>query len=423
MRQGNQAPADPVLFDAAIETQARRSCAFPSQVTIDLNAVASNVRAIRSLVGDDVSLMAVVKSNAYGHGARDVARVAVKNGADLLAVANLEEALALRKAGLTAPILTLSYVPAGAIRRACELEVSVSVYDFGQAQQYQLAAGAGHSRLSVHVKVDTGMGRLGIMPADAEALCRHVKALPAIRLEGIYTHFSSADLDRQYTDMQLSCFDAVLARLQRAGIQIQYIHAANSAALLTHPQSHFNLVRPGIMLSGLNPLGSGVGPDWLQPAMSWKTTIAQIKALPAGSAVGYGNTYRTRGNERIAVIPVGYADGLRRSPRTWREVLVRGQRAPLVGRVSMEKTTVNVTHISGARPGDEVVLLGKQGKEEINAEEIASWLGSINYEVVTTIAPGAPRHNIQDSAAQPSDREASSSRRQSFPAEHRIDIA
>jgi alanine racemase len=145
------------------------------------------------------------------------------------------------------------------------------------------------------------------------------------------------------------------------------------------------------MLYGLNPLADGEGPQWLKPAMAWKTIIAQLKTLSAGSTVGYGNTYRTRGSERIAVLPVGYADGLRRSPRTWREVLVRGQRAPVVGRVSMEKTAINVSHIAGAQAGDEVVLLGKQGDDEISAEEISAWIGSINYEVVTSIAPRVPR--------------------------------
>ncbi len=339
--------------------------------------------------------MAVVKANAYGHGAPEVARVAISNGANLLAVAKIDEALELRDAGIDAPILTLSYVPAPAIKRAIELDITVTIYDCEQARQYQAAADNSLGTLSAHIKVDTGMGRLGVLPGDADELCRYVNEQPAIELEGIFTHFSSADTDSQYTAGQLSRFADIVTGLQRNGFQFRYVHAANSAALLTQPSSHFNLARPGLLLYGLNPLGDGEGPNWLQPAMTWKTAIAQVKTLPGGSAVGYGNTYWTGGRERIAVLPVGYADGLRRAPRTWREVLLRGQRAPLVGRVSMEKTTINVSHIPGAQAGDEVVLLGKQGDGEISADEIAAWLGSINYEVVTSIATRATRNFVR----------------------------
>ncbi len=379
------------MLPNAADSSPPQSVGYPSQVSVDLGAVAANVRSIKALVRHDVSLMAVVKANAYGHGAPEVARVAIRNGADLLAVANIAEALELRRAGIDAPILTLSYAPAEAIPAAIESNVAVTVYDWEQARQYQSAAADNLGTLSAHIKVDTGMGRLGSLPGDAAELCSLVSDLPALRLAGIYTHFSSADADSQYTAEQLSLFADLVTGLEQKGFQFQYVHAANSAALLTKPSSHLNLARPGLLLYGLNPLGRGKGPAWLKPAMTWKTVIAQLKTLRGGSAVGYGNTYWTGGRERIAVLPVGYADGLRRSPRTWREVLVRGQRAPLVGRVSMEKTTINVSHIPGAKAGDEVVLLGKQGDDEISADEIAAWLGSINYEVVTSIAPRAPR--------------------------------
>ena len=395
MHMRNQAQANYTLPDAGDSAPAGPCCGYPSQVSVNLYAIAANLRSIRSVVRQDVSLMAVVKANAYGHGAPEVARVAISNGANLLAVAKIDEALELRDAGIDAPILTLSYVPAAAIKRAIELDITVTIYDCEQARQYQAAADNSLGTLSAHIKVDTGMGRLGVLPADADELCRYVNEQPSIELEGIFTHFSSADTDSQYTAGQLSRFADIVTGLQRNGFQFRYVHAANSAALLTQPSSHFNLARPGLLLYGLNPLGDGEGPDWLQPAMTWKTAIAQVKTLPGGSAVGYGNTYWTGGRERIAVLPVGYADGLRRAPRTWREVLVRGQRAPLVGRVSMEKTTINVSHIPGAQAGDEVVLLGKQGDGEISADEIAAWLGSINYEVVTSIATRATRNFVR----------------------------
>jgi len=391
MRQHKQAQADSTLSNAEGSSSAYLAGGCLSQVAINLDAVAANVRSIKALVRHDVSLMAVVKANAYGHGAPELARVAIRNGADHLAVANIAEALELRRAGIDAPILTLGYAPAEAIPAAIESDVAVTVYDCEQGRQYQSAAADGLGTLSAHIKVDTGMGRLGVLPGDAAELCRYASEQPAIELEGIFTHFSSADTDSQYTAGQLSRFADLVTELKRLGFRFQYVHAANSAALLTQPSSHLNLVRPGLLLYGLNPLGRGKGAAWLKPAMTWKTVIAQVKTMPGGSAVGYGNSYWTGGSETIAVLPVGYADGLRRAPRTWREVLVRGQRAPLVGRVSMEKTTVNVSHISGARAGDEVVLLGKQGDDEISAEEIAAWVGSINYEVVTSIAPGLPR--------------------------------
>lgn len=394
MPQHNHSQAVSTIVRGIDPLKARPPDGFPSQVTIDLNAVASNVRSIKSSLRGGVSLMAVVKANAYGHDAPAVANVAMRNGADMLAVANIEEALELRRADIDAPILALSYAPVDAIRRAIDFDVSVTVFDVEQARQFQSAAGDSQDTLAAHIKVDTGMGRLGVLPADALELCRCVNRLSTIRLEGIFTHFSSADADSQYTAKQLSRFCEIITQLERNGFHFQYVHAANSAALLTQPSSQFNLVRPGLMLYGLNPLADGEGPEWLKPAMAWKTTIAQLKTLPAGSTVGYGNTYRTKGNERIAVLPVGYADGLRRSPRTWREVLVRGQRAPVVGRVSMEKTIVNVSHIVGAQASDEVVLLGKQGDDEISAEEIAAWIGSINYEVVTSVAPRIPRSYV-----------------------------
>lgn len=398
MRQRTQALADSKLAYAVDSSAARPANVCLSQVTINLDAVAANVRCIKSLVRNDASLMAVVKANAYGHGAPQVARVAIEHGADFLAVANLEEALELRRAGIDAPILTLSHVPAEAIASAIASDLTVTIYDLGQARQYQLAAVESGGTLSAHLKVDTGMGRLGLLADDACACCRRIADMPAIKLEGIYTHFSSADTDSQYTAKQLSRFCDLIAQMEHLGCRFKYVHAANSAALLTEPSSHFNLVRPGLLLYGLNPLGEDRGPAWLEPAMTWKTTIAQLKTLPAGSPVGYGNTYRTQGRETIALLPVGYADGLRRAPQTWREALVRGLRAPVVGRVSMEKTAINVTQIPGARAGDEVVLLGKQGNDEISADEIANWIGSINYEVVTAIAPRQPRDYARSQA-------------------------
>lgn len=364
---------------------------LPTRVEVDTEALASNVKIIKDKVGESVELMAVVKANGYGHGAVTVARTALLNGATYLAVANMAEALELRDAGITAPILVLTYVPVFAIRQAVQQNITVTLFDLELARQYERVARDVDGILKVHVKVDSGMGRLGALPKDAVSLFRHLHAMTKLDIEGIYTHFSVADEDLEYTAEQLKTFRNVVAPLKAAGFTFKYIHTANSAGILGNSNNYFNIVRPGLIMYGLRPSQTLDLPDGIKPVMSWKTVVAQVKSLPANSTVGYGNTYRTRSNETIAVLPVGYADGLRRSPQTWREVLIHGKRAPVIGRVSMEKTTVNVTNIPDVSVGDEVVLLGKQGDDQITADEIARWLGTINYEVVTTILPRIPR--------------------------------
>jgi len=364
---------------------------YPSRVEIDLAALAANVRWIKARVGRRAAIMAVVKANAYGHGAPAVARTALGAGADMLAVANLAEAFELRDCGVDAPILALSHAPLDRMQDAAAHDIAVSVYDSVIAEQCIAVANSSSERLKVHVKVDTGMGRLGLLPPAAEAVCGHLRRAANINLEGIYTHFATADDDPTYMRRQLATFKTVLRQLAEGGLHFKYIHAGNSAALLNCDEAYFNVVRPGVLLYGLEPMPNSGCAESLQPVMSWKTRAVQVKSLPPDTPVGYGNAYRTRGEEIIAILPVGYADGLRRAPETWREVLIRGQRAPLVGRVSMEKITVNVSHIADVKVGDEAVLLGRQGADRISADEIAGWIRSNNYEVVTSIAPRLPR--------------------------------
>ena len=362
----------------------------PSRIEIDAQALAGNVRLLKAHIGDQVSLMAVVKANAYGHGAVAVSRTALANGADWLAVANMAEALELRASDIAAPILILNGIPAFAVEQAIQQGIRVSLFDLEQARPMQEAAQKAGGKLKVHIKVDSGMGRLGALAGDALDLLRRLQSMDRLEIEGIYTHFARADEDPAYTARQLAVFKAALASMRAGGFRFRCIHAANSAAVIASRDSYFNLVRPGLLLYGLQPTGQ-MRLAGLRPVMSWKTTVAQVKTLPAGASVGYGGDYRTRRQETIAVLPVGYADGLRRSPQTWRQALIRGKRAPLIGRVSMEKTTVNVSHIPNARAGDEVVLMGRQGGQEISADEIADWLGTLHYELVTSIAPRAPR--------------------------------
>lgn len=363
----------------------------PSWVEIDRETLAENIQRIKAHIGPDVALMATVKADAYGHGAVAVSRVAVQNGADYLAVANIQEALDLRDAGIMAPILVLSYTPIYAIREAVRNDITVTVYDLDLARAFNTAAKEANQKLKIHVKVDSGMGRLGILPDDTISLFRHLIAMPYLDIEGIYTHFSTADEDEAFAQQQLSKFKETMFPIRAGGVQFKYIHASNSAGLLLGEAYHFNLVRAGLMLYGSHPSRIAEPIPGVRPLLTWKTVVAQVKTLPPGHAIGYGNTYTTSDHETVAVIPVGYADGFRRAPQNWGEVLIHGQRAPIRGRVSMEKTVVSVDHIKGVSIGDEVVLLGRQGDAEITADEIAERLGTISYEVYTSVLPRIPR--------------------------------
>ncbi len=363
----------------------------PSWVEIDLDALANNVRGLKTLIGSDVSLFAVVKANAYGHGAIPVARTALLNGADYLAVASINEAMELRGAGIEAPILVLSYTPVQAIRQAVRQNITVTLYDLDLARAYDRAAREAGGTLKVHIKVDTGMGRLGVLSAEAVPFFRHLMNLNHLELEGIFTHFSSADEDPAYTMEQVRVFKQVLTPVRAAGFNFKYIHAANSAGTLLSPDTHFNAVRVGLAMYGLSPSEKVRVPEDFSPVLLWKTVVAQVKTLPPGHPVGYGNTYHSPDSEKIAVIPVGYADGLRRAPQYWGHVLIKGQIAPIIGRVSMEKTTVNVTHIPDVTIGDEVVLIGTQGDNRIHVDDIAQRIGTISYEVLCSVIPRAPR--------------------------------
>jgi Alr-MurF fusion protein len=364
----------------------------PTWVEIDLDAIAGNTRRVKEIVGPGVELMAVLKADAYGHGAVKVARTALNNGAGMLGVASLSEAVVLREAGNTAPVLILGYTPAWQAREAILRDVRVTVYDLDIARALDRAAADLGATVRVHVKVDTGMGRLGLLPDEVGAFFDAIRGLEHVQVEGIFTHFSVADSeDKAYTRDQLSKFEQVLAALAQDHPPPQYVHAANSAGTLSIPEARFNLVRVGIALYGLDPSPDEPLPGGFQPALAWKSTVAQAKTLPPGSSIGYGRAYVTTGEERIAIIPVGYADGFRRAPQHWGEVLVKGQRAPIVGRISMDQAAVNVTHIPDVRIGDEVVLIGRQGDERITAEDVATRLGTINYEVVSAILARVPR--------------------------------
>jgi alanine racemase len=393
------APEHLVRQDAAWQQIVTVSPDRPTWLEIDLGAIAHNVRRLVELAGG-AQLMISLKADAYGHGAVQVAQTALLNGATWLGVACLSEGVALRRAGIRAPILILGYTPAWQARDVLRHDITATVFDLGVAQALSHAALALERPARVHVKIDTGMGRLGLFPDTALPFVEALSALPGIVVEGVFTHLSVADggteWEEAYTASQLTAFEHALTSLAAAGYAIPLVHAANSATMLRLGRAPVNatLARVGIAVYGLDPSPHIRCPADFRPALTWKTQIAQVKTLPAGSYVGYGAAYRTVATERIAVIPVGYADGFRRGPQHWGEVLVRGRRAPIVGRVCMDQTMLNVSDIPGVRQGDEVVLIGRQGADRITAEEVAERLGAINYEVVSAILARVPRETL-----------------------------
>lgn len=391
--------ADPAAASGLLVRQSRgwqavqlRRPGRPTWVEIDLAAISNNTRLTLERLAPEVELMAVLKADAYGHGARKVAHTVIHSGATWLGVACLGEGVELRKAGIDAPILNLGYTPAWQAREAVRNDIASTVYSLDVAQALARAGRDLGKKAIVHVKVDTGMGRLGLPPSGIIPLIRQLSELAGLDVEGLFSHLATADeVDFTYTDRQLTEFDQVVSALRQMRLLPRKVHLANSAATLKRPDSHYNMVRVGILLYGLEPSTETPLPEGYLPAMAFKCQVAQVKDVSAGDCIGYGCTFRAEHPMRAAVIPVGYADGFRRAPRHWGYVLVRGQRAPLVGRVCMDQAMVEVTDIPGVRQGDEVVLIGAQGTETLTAEKVAAQLGTINYEVVSEILARVPR--------------------------------
>jgi alanine racemase len=360
----------------------------PTWVEVDLAAIQNNVRRMKVIA--NTPLMAVVKANAYGHGAEAVARAAALAGADWLGVARVSEGLGLRERGLALPILILGYTPPRQAAEAIGGGLSLTVYDFETIQVYADLARALGQTAHLHLKVETGMGRLGLMPEEVLEFARAVGRLDGVSLEGIFTHFARADeIDLSSAHGQLTKFESVLATLVTAGLRPPLVHAANSAAILTLPRARYDMVRAGIALYGLHPSNMVRCPEDFTPALTWKASVAQVKTLPPGHGISYGSEYVTSTSERVAVVTVGYADGFRRIPGN--KVLLHGQAAPLRGRVCMDQVVIGVSHIHDVRLGDEVVLVGRQGETALSAEEVAHHWGTINYEVTCGIAARVPR--------------------------------
>jgi alanine racemase len=360
--------------------------------TIDLAALRWNFQQVRKIVGSGIAVLSVVKANAYGHGAPSVAKALAQAGTESFGVATLEEGIELRAAGIGVPILLLAGAYPEQLGEIIEHRLTPVVSHTQALQRWEHEARGGGAKLSFHLKVDTGMGRIGLRAEEVDNWLPELGKLRALRLEGLLSHFSHAEsVEGNYTQMQLRSFQKVAERLRGAGYEPSQIHLANSAAVITLPKAHFTMVRPGLMLYGAYPSPKMASKVELKPVLTWKTRVLQLKRVPEGSSISYGQTFITGRESLIATVPVGYADGYHRLLSNRAQVLVRGRRAPVVGRVCMDLTMIDVTDIEGVAEGDEVILLGTQGKAQIAADEMAGWAETISYEIFTSIGARVPR--------------------------------
>lgn len=363
----------------------------PTWAEIDLKAIKHNLRQIKIIVGKNVKMMAVVKANAYGHGMREVSRALSREGVNYLGVATVDEALSLRAGRLNSPILVLGSVLPHEIGVALKNNITLTVSDGKLFDAVNRGARSRKIKAKVHIKVDTGMGRIGIWHKDALSFIKKVYGSRHIHVEGLYTHFSIAARDKVYTLDQIESFEGLIKSLEAGGISIPYKHAANSIATVRFKESHLNLVRPGLIIYGMHPKRGYEKFIKLRPAMSLKTKVVYLKSVPPGRSISYGRTYITQKYTRIATLPIGYADGYGRVLSNKAQVLLRGERAPVIGKVTMDQTMIDVGHIKGVSIGDEVVLIGRQGRDCIKAEKLARLAGTIPYEIVSTITDRVPR--------------------------------
>ena len=364
-----------------------------TRTVVDLGAIKSNLAAIKSLLPGKTGIIAIVKANAYGHGLNAVARAVLQEGVACLAVAGVSEGAALRQGGITAPILVLGGTLPQQANIAVEYGLLQTVYSVEMVEALQACCMRTGSMVSIHIKIETGMNRLGVRPGvELQELLNCVKESPLVTVEGIFSHFAVSEIpDKSFTIHQFQLFEKALRQCNENGLY-PMTHISNSGGALECPFAHLDMVRIGIAMYGLHPAGikSGI----LKPALEWKTNVVQVKTVPSGETVSYGRIWQADGDRVIATLPVGYADGYCRAFGNRASVLIRGHRAKVVGRVCMDHLMADVTGIEGVQTGDEAVLLGKQGGEEVAAEELAALVDTINYEIITTIGERVKREFI-----------------------------
>ena len=360
---------------------------YQTHLVIHLDHIRANLLAIRAVIGPERKLLIAVKANAYGHGAVAVSRMAEAAGVDWLGVATVPEALQLREAGIRLPILKLSPAFPEEMEAALDAGVTLAVCDPDNAEALEALCAARGARAAVHLKLDTGMARIGVQPPSAPALARFLaERCPHLDLQGAFTHLPvSDDADPAYTEEQIRRFRATVAAVEAAAGPLELVHCANSGAVLGHPEGFLNLVRPGIMIYGFYPDPGTPRSIPLLPGLSFRTRVSFLKKVPAGTRVGYGLTWAAPEDTWIATLPVGYADGFNRLFSNRGRVLVAGRSYPVVGRVCMDQTMIDLGPETNVRVGDEVVLIGRSGEAEITVDEWAKALGTITYEVTCQI--------------------------------------
>jgi len=367
---------------------------------VSLANLGYNFNVVQQHVGPDVTVCAVVKADAYGHGALECARALEEKGAKWLGVTSLDEAIPLREAGIQARMLLMTGFWRGEEEEIVHLSLTPTVWEPAQIESLEKAAARVGTKLPVHLKIDTGMGRLGVMPEDLPQVCKALKKSSHLTLEGLATHLASSEiLDSPSVEEQLKCFEEARQSFAKEGFEPLIVHAANTGAVISRRESWFNMVRPGIALYGYHLPFERAGREVsgsklrlpVRPVLTWKTRILSLRDMRANQALGYGGKYVTKAPARIAVLPVGYADGLNQSLSSRGRVIVREHSAPIVGRISMDLTLVDVTGLPGAAVGDEVILLGSQDGLSVDAREHAALADTNVYEILCGISKRVPR--------------------------------
>lgn len=368
-----------------------------SKVIIDLDAYRNNLQVVKNLVGSSVRIIAVVKANAYGHGLVPISKCAEKWGVNMLAVANIEEGITLRESGIKIPILVLLQPHDDELPALIEYNLTPLLSEVDVAKKISEIATHAKTNIAVHCKIDTGMGRQGFNMDTVINDIKKIVYLPHIDIEGVATHFPCADEENDvFTANQIRIFSKLLNDLEREGIPFEFAHAANSPAIINYPKSYFDAVRPGLMTYGIWPVKKKVERNLLKPVLRWETQITQVRSIKAGSSIGYGKTFVSDRDMDVAIVPVGYADGYRTQLSNKGEVLIHGTRCPVCGSVSMDQIVVELKTQKPAKRGDTVVLIGKDGNEEIHAEELAQKAGTIVYDILTGIGPRVLRTYINN---------------------------